>query len=125
MGFALDNLGEDECRRIAAELFTVTDAKAKLNGMCPFHGDKKTPSFYYNPAKDSCGCSSCGVYGDLIKLWSHVFGLDSKTDGFKAFCREFGITGKGKDGTPKKRERPPPPPPKPKGAWKRRSDEGS
>lgn len=120
MGFALDQLGAEECARIAEQLFTVDRLYgAKLTGRCPFHGDKTTASFYYNPEKDSYGCSSCGVFGDLIKLWCHVFGLDSKTDGFKAFCREHGITGKGKNGTIRKRERPPPPPPKPKGVWKK------
>lgn len=119
MGFALENLGEAECGRIAAELFTVTKAGAKLQGMCPFHHDKKSVSFYYEPAKDRYGCSSCGVFGDLIKLWSHIHGLDSKTDGFKAFCRDTGITGKNPDGSRRQRQQTPLPPPKPKGKWRK------
>lgn len=124
MGFALIQLGAEKCGEIAEGLFTVKKTYGdKLAGLCPFHSDKSA-SFYYTPVEsgktkaDSFGCSVCGVYGDLIKLWSHVHGLDSKTDGFKAFCREHGITGKGPAGT-RKREKPPPPPAKPKGVWKR------
>jgi hypothetical protein len=124
MGFALDKLGADMCAQIAEELLGTPDKRygSKLTCKCPFHGDKKTVSFFYEPEKDRYGCSSCGAYGDLIKLYSHVCGLDSKTDGFKAFCREYGITGKGPDGTRAKRQRPPAPPPKPKGKWQRRSE---
>jgi len=121
MGFALEQLGAEQCGRIVEETLGTPDKRygSKMTFKCPFHGDKKTVSFFYEPDKDRYGCSSCGVYGDLIKLWSHVYGLDSKTDGFKAFCREYGITGKGPTGAPRKRQLPPPPPPKPKGTWKR------
>lgn len=122
MGFALDKLGDAECLTIAQGLFKVTKVRgAKAQGLCPFH-EEKTPSFYYDSARDSYGCSVCGIFGDLIKLWCHAFGLDSKGDGFKAFCREHGITGKGGPGT-KRRERPVPVE-KPKPIWTRRAPKG-
>ena len=120
MGFALEKRGEAECSRIAAEMFTVEKIYgSKLTGRCPIHGDKNSASFYYKPDKDSFGCSGCGAYGDLIKLYSAVNGLDNKTDGFKAFCREYGITGKGPDAHARRNRKPPPPPAKPKGTWKK------
>lgn len=121
MGFALEKLGAEECTRIAEELLGTPEKRygTKTTHKCPFHGDEKTVSFFYEPEKDRYGCSSCGVYGDLIKLYSHIMGLDSKTDGFKAFCREYGITGKGPAGTRRPRPAKKADPPKVKGFWKR------
>ena len=87
MGWALDNLGQARCQEIAEGLFHVEKIYGdKVNGFCPIHGDKKSASFFYNSARDSYSCSSCGVKGDLVKLWCLVNGHDGQD--LKAFREE-------------------------------------
>ncbi|MCB2188830.1 MAG: DNA primase [Deltaproteobacteria bacterium] len=94
MGWALDNLGENRRREIAASLFKVTQHQAgrgELKGLCPIHGENN-PSFSYNYKTDVYNCSSSCGGGDLIKLWGEVNGLDNKA-AFKEFPRKFGTGG--------------------------------
>jgi putative DNA primase/helicase len=87
MGWALEHLGEAECKAIAADLFRVEKIyDTKMHGFCPIHGDQKSSSFFYNWARDSYSCSSCGEKGDLVKLWCLVNGLDGQDLG--AFMKE-------------------------------------
>ncbi len=102
MGWALDNLGSADCRRIAEGLFDV-DAVYKgdrLHGYCPVHGDKKSASFVYNFEEDWCKCQSCGFGGDLVKLWCELTRHDHQD--LKAFKDEF---GEGVDTYPRKTPR--------------------
>ncbi|MBW1712906.1 MAG: DNA primase, partial [Deltaproteobacteria bacterium] len=102
MGIALDHLSEDRRREIAGGLFKVTrrdEAKGELHGLCPIHSEQN-PSFSYNFKKDVFKCLSCDASGDLASLWGQVRGYDAQ-EGFKAFCREFGIGAD--DKRPKKR----------------------
>jgi putative DNA primase/helicase len=96
MGIALKHLSESTRAQIARSLFKITSEdhnKGELHGLCPIHGDKN-PSFSYNYKKDVYKClSSCteeNADGDLAKLWIIVKGFDRR-EGFKAFCREYGI----------------------------------
>jgi putative DNA primase/helicase len=92
MGIATKHLSESERAAIARTLFTVTSeekGKGEIHGLCPIHGESN-PSFSYNYQKDSYNCFSCGASGDLIRLWIEKNGL-SQTEGFKAFCDEYGI----------------------------------
>jgi putative DNA primase/helicase len=92
MGIALKRISESERIRIAEDLFKVTSRdtkKGELYGLCPLHKEKNT-SFSYNFKLDTYHCFSCGEDGDLCRLWSEVHGYD-KTEGFKEFCRQFGI----------------------------------
>jgi putative DNA primase/helicase len=103
MGVALDHLDEAARRQIAEGLFATKkeyDGKGELTGLCPVHEDKNA-SFSYNYKKDVFNCSSCHATGDLVDLWSRVKGYGPE-DGFKAFCREYGIkrAGGNKDGPP-------------------------
>lgn len=92
MGIALKHLSESQRAQIARSLFKVTSeekSKGEIHGLCPIHGESN-PSFSYNYVKDSYNCFSCGVSGDLLRLWSEVKGFGQK-EGFKAFCAEYGI----------------------------------
>jgi len=92
MGIALKHLSETERIRIARELFQVIktdESKGELHGACPLHKDRH-PSFSYNYRTDLYHCFACGADGDLCALWSAVKGY-SKEDGFRAFCKEFGV----------------------------------
>jgi len=110
MGYALEELGADGCRRIAETLFKVEKVYGnKLHGFCPIHGDKTSASFVYHTSEDWYKCQSCGVGGDLINLWSEIHNLDSRGDGFKAFKAEF-IGGAPGDGSrPPRKDRKPVP----------------
>lgn len=90
MGWALENLGSAECKRIAEGLFKVERdyGGVKLHGFCPVHGDKGSASFVYHYGGDWCKCQSCGFGGDLVKLWADVTGHDHQD--LKAFKDEFG-----------------------------------
>ena len=93
MGIALKHLTEQDRIRIAQGLFNVTQAeesKGELHGLCPIHGETN-PSFSYNFRTDVYNCFSCGASGDLLRLWCEVHGHGQK-DGFKLFCKEFGIS---------------------------------
>jgi putative DNA primase/helicase len=90
MGWALENLGSGDCKRIAEGLFEVEKDYARrsvLHGACPFHGDK-TSSFAYNYASDWYKCQGCDEGGDLVKMWCELTGRDSQD--LKAFKDEFG-----------------------------------
>lgn len=92
MGIATKHLSESQRAAIARSLFKVTSeekGKGEIHGLCPIHNESK-PSFSYNYQKDSYNCFSCGASGDLIRLWVETKGL-SQTEGFKAFCEEYGI----------------------------------
>ena len=92
MGIALKHLSESQRAAIARSLFTVKSeekGKGEIHGLCPIHGETN-PSFSYNYIKDSYNCFSCGVSGDLLRLWSETKGLGQK-EGFKQFCDEYGI----------------------------------
>jgi len=92
MGIALKRLSESERIRIAEDLFKVTSRETEsgeLHGLCPLHKEQN-PSFSYNFKLDTYHCFSCGTDGDLCLLWSKVHGYD-QTEGFKEFCRQFGI----------------------------------
>lgn len=90
MGFALEELGPERCREIAEGLFEVEKVYGKkLHGFCPIHGDSKSASFVYHYEGDWYKCQSCDAGGDLIKLWCHIHGLDSRGEGFKRFKEEF------------------------------------
>lgn len=90
MGYALTELGADRCAEIAAGLFKVEKRYGeKLHGFCPIHGDQSSASFVYVPSGDWYKCKSCDAGGDLVNLWCHVHGLDSKGEGFKRFKEEF------------------------------------
>lgn len=91
MGYALEELGPDRCKQIAEGLFKVDRVYGgvKLNGWCPIHGDEKSPSFVYHSGEDWYKCRSCSAGGDLVNLWCHVHGLDSKGEGFKRFKEEY------------------------------------
>ena len=92
MGIALKHLSESQRAAIARSLFTVKSeekGKGEIHGLCPIHGETN-PSFSYNYVKDSYNCFSCGVSGDLLRLWSETKGLGQK-EGFKQFCDEYGI----------------------------------
>ncbi len=100
MGICLDKLSEAERREIAAGCFKVDDKagsekKGELVGLCPLHNEK-TPSFSYNYMKDVYFCFGCRASGDLVKLWCKVNGKD-ETEGFKAFCGQYGIALEGGD----------------------------
>ncbi|MFH1057558.1 MAG: phage/plasmid primase, P4 family [Pseudomonadota bacterium] len=100
MSWALDNLGPDRCRDIAASLFRVREEQCNgnwLRGHCPLPGhEDKNPSFGYDFANDKFKCltPACNGYdgGDLIDLWSAINGHD-KRSGFKAFKARFGQEG--------------------------------
>ncbi|MBI5522700.1 MAG: toprim domain-containing protein [Desulfarculus sp.] len=106
MGWALDNLGQQRCRDIAASLFRVREELGRgdwLRGHCPLPGhEDKNPSFGYDFANDKFKCltPSCVGHdgGDLIDLWALLQGLDKKA-GFKAFKARFG-SGGGAEGGP-------------------------
>ncbi len=96
MGIAKKYLSDARRIDIAESLFKVTsrtaatdDQRGELHGLCPIH-QESNPSFSYNFQKDQYNCFSCGVGGDLLKLWSEVNGLGQK-EGFKAFCEKFGL----------------------------------
>ena len=92
MGIVLKHLSEPQRAAIARSLFKVTSeekGRSEIHGLCPIHGESN-PSFSYNYQKDSYNCFSCGASGDLIRLWVEVRHL-SQTEGFKAFCEEYGI----------------------------------
>jgi len=90
MGWAGKHLSEDDRRRIAQELFTVTeDSPPWLNGLCPFHDDRNA-SFGYNYEDDAFKCLAvCTDSGDLVKLFSLVHGLDDR-EGFREFKSRYG-----------------------------------
>ncbi|MFH1057841.1 MAG: phage/plasmid primase, P4 family [Pseudomonadota bacterium] len=100
MGWALDNLGPDRCRDIAAGLFRVREEQCNgdwLRGHCPLPGhEDKNPSFGYDFTNDKFKCltPACNGYdgGDLIDLWSAINGHDKRA-GFKAFKARFGQEG--------------------------------
>ena len=90
MGWALKNISEEQRRRIAASLFTVTDGEDEewMNGLCPLHEDSN-PSFGYSPSQDIFKClANCVESGDLVKLYCLVNGMDDKS-GFKAFVDAY------------------------------------
>ncbi len=90
MGWALKNISEEQRRRIAASLFTVTDGEDAewMNGLCPLHEDSN-PSFGYSPSQDIFKClANCVESGDLVKLYCLVNGMDDKS-GFKAFVDAY------------------------------------
>jgi putative DNA primase/helicase len=92
MGIVLKHLSESQRAWIARSLFKVTSeekGKGEIHGLCPIHGESN-PSFSYNYQKDSYNCFSCGASGDLIRLWTEVH-HQSQTEGFKAFCEQYGI----------------------------------
>lgn len=92
MGIVLKHLSDSQRAAIARSLFKVTSeeqGKSEIHGLCPIHGESN-PSFSYNYLKDSYNCFSCGASGDLVRLWTEVRQL-SQTEGFKAFCDEYGI----------------------------------
>lgn len=99
MGWALENLGQGECSRIAETLFTVEKRYgAKLHGLCPVHEDSSA-SFVYHTEGDWCKCRGCGFGGDLVKLWAEVSGHDHQD--IKGFKAEFG-EGHGGGSSPRK-----------------------
>lgn len=90
MGWAKNNIGVEQRRAIARELFQVVEESGdQLNGHCPFHEDS-SPSFGYNAEEDAfCCLANCSDPGDLIELYTRVNGLDKKR-GFKSFVDVYG-----------------------------------
>lgn len=119
MGWAKNNLSEDQLEQIARSLFTVKDDKGDwLNGLCPLHDDTNA-SFGYNVTEDVFHCQAdCSKDGDLIDLYCRVNGLDPSA-GFVEFKKTFvgdqpltaGNREKGKEpgktGQKKKKDKPP------------------
>ncbi len=106
MGFALEELGPEGCRRIAEDLFKVEKVYGeKLHGFCPVHGDQTSASFVYHTGEDWYKCKSCGAGGDLINLWCEIHNMDSRGDGFKAFKAEFVGGAPGDGSRPQRKER--------------------
>lgn len=105
-------MGPDRCAEIAGSLFQVEKVYGeKLHGFCPIHGDRSSASFVYVPSGDWYKCKSCDAGGDLVKLWCHVQGLDSKGEGFKRFKEEFvGGSSAPKIGAPRRQVVPAAPP---------------
>jgi len=95
MGYALETLGATRCKEIASGLFKVDKeyGGVKLNGFCPIHQPTESnPSFVYHFEGDWYKCKSCGVGGDLVKLWEMVTGGD-----FLGFKKEY-VTDSGSSG---------------------------
>ena len=114
MGWALENLGSAECRRIAEGLIRVEKVYGlKLHGFCPVHKpEEQNASAFYNFGLDSGGCKSCGEKWDLVKLWCLVHGHDPQDlKAFRADCDRDYTGGAGKAKSPKKQSTPPVPPP--------------
>lgn len=92
MGKALEWLGAEGCRSLAEQILTEPKPgkRGEIGAHCPFHSEQ-TPggAFSYNCNKDISKCMSCGVKGDLISIYSAVYGLDEK-DGFLEFKKKYG-----------------------------------
>lgn len=108
MGWALDNLSANTRESIARSLFEanqcvdIVDGDTWINGLCPFHDDKKQ-SFGYNITRDLFHCLAlCCPDSDLIDFWCLRNGYPPKsTAGFKAFKRQF--AGESGVGAPKRK----------------------
>lgn len=61
--------------------------------ICPFHNEK-SPSFYVNTEKNTYTCYGCGKHGDVINLYSEVYGWNNK-DAIKTLAAELGIIKNG------------------------------
>ena len=77
MGKALDWLGQDGCATVAGQILRdAEDRGGQVWAWCPWHEESSKGGFSYNPAKDLGHCRSCGVSGDLIKLFGDISGLE-------------------------------------------------
>ena len=68
--------------RSRSDLLSVIGDYVKLKkagrnwtGMCPFHADKKTPSFSVSPEKGLFYCFGCGVGGDVFGFLKRIENL--------------------------------------------------
>ncbi len=63
----------------------------QLRGLCPFHPDKKSPSFYVHPERKFWKCYGCQEGGDLF---SYVMKRDSLTfrEALELLAKKAGVT---------------------------------
>ncbi len=96
MGLAIDWLSQSERENLFFELLPGAKKQSGyVLGCCPFHGEKRG-SLSYQPEKDLFKCFSCGVGGDLIKLFTEVNFRGDEKAGFLAFKKRFGPLEDGK-----------------------------
>ena len=92
MGAALQKLGQSACESIAQSLLTDTGRSvgSRMGARCPWHEEKTPGAFWYDSAKDSAVCYSCGNHGDIIDVFCAVQGLSGDDPAsFKAFFERF------------------------------------
>ena len=53
---------------VVGEHLALKRAGGGFKGLCPFHHDEKTPSFFVNPDRQTFKCFGCGVGGDVFKF---------------------------------------------------------
>ena len=56
----------------------LEQAGKEWRGLCPFHPDQKTKSFYVNPEKGLWHCFGCGASGDAITFLQKIENLSFK-----------------------------------------------
>lgn len=60
---------------ISAEMGPLKTNGSHLEGICPFHNDKRRGSFKVTPGKGRWKCFACGEGGDKIDFISKLYGL--------------------------------------------------
>lgn len=64
---------------------------ARLEGLCPFHGDKHCGSFVVLPNQNIYYCWSCGAKGDSIEFLKNYGGGMTYTDALLWLANRYGI----------------------------------
>lgn len=74
---------------ISAEMGPLRTNGPHLEGICPFHNDKRRGSFKVTPGKNRWKCFACGEGGDKIDFISKLYGLNFE-DSIHYISEKFG-----------------------------------
>lgn len=74
------------------ELKTAGQREWKIAGLCPFHADKRSGSFYVNARNGAFKCFSCDATGgDIIDFTRHKYDL-SFTEALDKLSHEWRVS---------------------------------
>lgn len=89
----MDNIDIDRIVDYRSEYLSVIQ-KGKVNGdsvlgLCPFHDDHNA-SFNASTKTGMYHCFSCGVSGNFVNFWSHLYNVDTK-EAYKQILEKYHI----------------------------------
>lgn len=88
---SIDQLkGQIDIGEVISERITLKKIGKDLQGLCPFHEDKK-PSLTVSPGKGFYHCFSCGAHGDAIKFLME-FDKRSFSDAVTDLAKRYNVT---------------------------------